>query len=93
MSNKVIKPVSFNITRPDDAEMLAHVKRRNFSGYVKKLIWADIKRQEELKRQKGPVTEPKAEIKPTLEQLVERIKLAGKDINKGTDSGTDSGSN
>jgi hypothetical protein len=46
MSNKVIKPVSFNITKPDDAKMLEHLKNLNFSGYVKKLIWRDMRAQE-----------------------------------------------
>jgi hypothetical protein len=42
--NKVIKSVSFNLTVSDDAEMLKHVKRRNFSGYVKKLILQDLRK-------------------------------------------------
>jgi hypothetical protein len=98
MSNKVIKPVSFNITKGDDALMLAHVKRKNFSGYVKKLIMADIKNKE-----KGSVViEPKEDgklplvitpLRPSLDDLKERIKLASKDINKGTDTGTNSSSN
>lgn len=41
--NKVIKSVGFNITNPDDAEILKAVKRRNFSGYVKKLLLEDIR--------------------------------------------------
>ena len=43
MGNKVIKSVSFNITVLDDKAMLKHVTRKNFSGYVKKLIMADMK--------------------------------------------------
>lgn len=38
--NKVIKPVGFNAVK--DKEILEYVKRRNFSGYVKKLIAADM---------------------------------------------------
>jgi hypothetical protein len=45
--NKVIKSVGFNITNPEDVEILKAVKRRNFSGYVKKLILADLKRKSE----------------------------------------------
>ena len=41
MSNKVIKPVAFNAVK--DKDMINHLKRRNFSGYVKKLIAADMK--------------------------------------------------
>jgi hypothetical protein len=44
MGNKVIKSVSFNLTVSEDAAMLKHFKRRNFSGYVKKLIWADMQK-------------------------------------------------
>lgn len=40
--NKVIKPVSFNITKSNDAAMLKFIARKNFSGYVKKLIMADM---------------------------------------------------
>lgn len=42
MANKVIKSVSFNVTNPEEFQMLKAVKRRNFSGYVKKLIAADL---------------------------------------------------
>lgn len=38
--NKVIKPVGFNAIK--DKAILDHVKRRNFSGYVKSLIAADM---------------------------------------------------
>lgn len=43
MSNKVIKPVAFNAVK--DKDMINHLKRRNFSGYVKKLIAADMKQK------------------------------------------------
>lgn len=36
---KFSKPVAFNEKNEKDRLMLQHVKRRNFSGYVKKLIW------------------------------------------------------
>lgn len=43
MGNKVIKSVSFNQTVADDKAMLKHFSRKNFSGYVKKLIMMDMK--------------------------------------------------
>jgi hypothetical protein len=46
MSNKVIKSVSLNVTNADDAAILKAVKRRNFSGYVKGLILADLRSKE-----------------------------------------------
>ena len=55
MGNKVIKSVSFNQTVSDDKAMLKHFSRKNFSGYVKKLIMQDMK-------EKG--FEPKVEVEP-----------------------------
>ena len=40
--SKFSKPVAFNKKNLKDRIMLQHVKRRNFSGYVKRLIWEDI---------------------------------------------------
>ena len=48
--NKVIKPVSFNKTKDDDKKMLKHLSKRNFSGYVKRLILADIEKREQEKK-------------------------------------------
>ena len=42
-SNKFPKSVSFNLKNASDVAILNHVKKRNFSGYVKKLILADMK--------------------------------------------------
>jgi exopolyphosphatase/pppGpp-phosphohydrolase len=42
MSNKIIKSISFNVTNAEDLIMLKAIKKRNFSGYVKKLIMADL---------------------------------------------------
>lgn len=42
MTNKIVKSVGFNVSNPDEYQMLKYVKRRNFSGYVKKLIAADL---------------------------------------------------
>lgn len=50
MSNKIKKTVSFNITSKLDIEVLEFVKEQNFSGYVKELIVADMrKRKQELR--------------------------------------------
>lgn len=46
VDNKVRKPVSFNRTKKNDIEMLKFLGRRNFSGYVKKLIQADMQERE-----------------------------------------------
>lgn len=40
--NRFSKPVAFNKKNEKDQLILKHVNRRNFSGYVKKLILADI---------------------------------------------------
>lgn len=42
MGRKFPKSVSFNTNNPNDQRILEHVKRRNFSGYVKRLILDDI---------------------------------------------------
>lgn len=81
--NKVVKPVAFNITKPDDVKMLEFLKRRNFSGYVKKLIWQDIKKQEEKKVQNEPIQKPMEPL--TTAQKLEQVKNQLKDIN-GTKS-------
>lgn len=44
-STKTIKPVAFNSKNPKEAAMLKFVKRRNFSGYIKKLIGEDMERR------------------------------------------------
>jgi hypothetical protein len=41
----VVKPVSFNITKADDIKMLKQLEGKNFSGYVKELIKADLIKQ------------------------------------------------
>jgi hypothetical protein len=48
--NKIIKSVAFNTNNEDEAKMVKAIRRRNFSGYVKKLIWADLQTKEEAKR-------------------------------------------
>ena len=41
--NKFPRSVSFNLKNEEDVAILEYVKRRNFSGYVKGLILADMK--------------------------------------------------
>jgi hypothetical protein len=75
--NKIIKSVSFNVTNSDDKKMLDHLKRRNFSGYVKKLIMREIDAQNETK---GIKTEPKPAAaleekkKMTVAERLEQLK-------------------
>lgn len=68
---KFPKSVSFNLKNEDDKKILKHISRRNFSGYVKKLILADIKtnlekketaRQPERKHQEPKTDTNKTEI-------------------------------
>lgn len=40
--NKKIKSVGFNVTNEKDQLILNAIKRRNFSAYVKKLLWDDL---------------------------------------------------
>lgn len=45
-TNKYIKSVSFNIDKEKDIEILKHLKDiKNFSGYVRELIYADLLRR------------------------------------------------
>jgi hypothetical protein len=73
--NKVIKPVSFNITKTDDAAMLKHIARKNFSGYVKKLILADLQSKMQQPEQVEVVTH---EIKQPEPGRLERMRQVTK---------------
>ena len=53
--NRFSKPVAFNRTNTADQQILKHVARRNFSGYVKKLILADMK-QKGIELKKEPIS-------------------------------------
>lgn len=67
--NKVIKSVAFNKTNPEDVAMLKAISRRNFSGYVKKLIAQDLK-------EKGKLTDgPKEELKEEKKEKSAAEKL------------------
>ena len=43
--NRFTKPVAFNKTSEEDQTILTHLEGRNFSGYVKELILADLNHQ------------------------------------------------
>jgi hypothetical protein len=79
--NKVIKPVAFNITNQLEAKMLEHVKRRNFSGYVKELILRDIQSRDEKTPQIEPVCKPGEALTPA-----QRLEQARKNISMGKNS-------
>lgn len=81
--NKVIKSVSFNITNAEDAQILEALKRRNFSGYVKKLIKADLGIKKGQMAQIEAVEVEKEQPKPLtasekMAQMREQMKKAGK---------------
>ncbi|MED2932776.1 hypothetical protein P4308_11720 [Bacillus wiedmannii] len=67
---KFSKPVAFNEKNEKDRLMLQHVKRRNFSGYVKKLIWEDMSLVEVEKEHTNQSEQPKTE---TTGMTVEKI--------------------
>lgn len=48
-ADKRVKSVAFNVKNPEEKDLWKHVSRRNFSGYVKRLIAEDIKRKEAIK--------------------------------------------
>ena len=69
---KTIKSVSFNDKNEEDIKMLKHIARRNFSGYVKKLIMADIKLKEQKKaaeQNKNPPIERRVEGKSVTKEI------------------------
>ena len=73
-SNKFPKSVSFNLKNASDVAILNHVKKRNFSGYVKKLILADMK-------EKGVITEIPTSKKPLSKFERLQTELSRKNVN------------
>lgn len=69
--NKVIKSVSFNKTNPVDEAMLKAISRRNFSGYVKKLILKDLKERDVWKGQSKEAPKEEKSEKSTAQKLEE----------------------
>jgi hypothetical protein len=82
-SNRFAKSVSFNTQNDDDKRILNHIKRRNFSGYVKKLILQDIQSKELAKGMKEPQLIDEAPKKLTLDDLMEELKKAGEPASSG----------
>lgn len=64
--NKHIKSISFNKKNENDNKILKHVARRNFSGYVKKLILADMEAKKQRKEIKQPTPAPTQEKKEAV---------------------------
>lgn len=77
---KTIKTTSFNDRNPNEAAMLKHVKRKNYSGYVKRLIWEDMQRKDAQPDQEVDECAPEMESAPMPEkemsaaERLERLK-------------------
>lgn len=87
--NKFPKSVSFNLNNPSDQLILAHVKRMNFSGYVKKLILSDIK-------SRNDNVNPPLKKEPTLsklEQLKKELNNLTKDVSNDSKKSTNTETN
>lgn len=77
--SKFPKSVSFNLKNPNDLRILEHVKRRNFSGYVKNLILHDIEATQK--------TTSQSKIAP--QSKLERLQSELKHFNQRCESSTD----
>ena len=90
--NRFSKPVAFNRSKEIDKMILKHVARRNFSGYVKKLILADIEAKGKGKLKPTPkaqetppitVVHPEPSIEPDIQPTSsERLEQMKKQIKK-----------
>jgi hypothetical protein len=83
--NRFSKPVAFNNKNETDQTILKHVSRRNFSGYVKKLILADIESRKGQKCENEPIESLKNDmpfLNETAAQKMERLRarIMNKDI-------------
>lgn len=80
--NKRTKPVGFNIKNERDQRMLKYVARRNFSGYVKNLIEADMKAKgkwEEVEKAPAPKKEQKKDAEVNkFDALKDKLKRPSK---------------
>ena len=72
-SNKFPKSVSFNLKNATDQAILKHVKKRNFSGYVKKLILDDM-------AQKGAIIATEKKPLSKLERLQAELNNRADDV-------------
>ncbi|MGH9977951.1 MAG: hypothetical protein ACRD8Z_19260 [Nitrososphaeraceae archaeon] len=82
--NKVVKPTSYNKTNEEDRKILKHVEKKNYNGYVKKLILADMNDNQEEKKKEGN-TKKEQVIKQApltaaekLEKMKEKLKAGSK---------------
>ena len=94
-NHKFSKPVAFNRNNPTDLAILNYVKRRNFSGYVKKLIIADMKAKgaDVPKYEPTKRTNTAAPQNPPNESKLERLKrqlALAQNVNNDPQSDTDS---
>lgn len=86
---KFSKPVAFNEKNEKDRLILKHVKRRNFSGYVKKLLWeamsiekiekANVEQSEQPNMGKAEIKEekkvnPAPKSQPTASERIQQLK-------------------
>jgi hypothetical protein len=58
MANKRAKAVSFNLDKKEEQIMWKYISKRNFSGFVKKLIQEDMKRKAAEKIKEQPKVAP-----------------------------------
>lgn len=88
--NKFPRSVSFNTNNAVDKAILEFMKRRNFSGYVKKLIVADMRAKGiEIPSNTRKVEAPTAPIETKLERLKRQLESA-KNVNNNPQSHSDS---
>lgn len=83
--NKFPKSVSFNLNNVNDQLILKHVKKRNFSGYVKRLILEDMAQKG--KGIEAPVSQETTPSK--LDRLRNELKSRTNNINNHADSSAD----
>ncbi|RKJ63443.1 hypothetical protein D7X33_26025 [Butyricicoccus sp. 1XD8-22] len=83
------KPVAFNKTKAVDIAIIDYVKRKNFSGYVKKLIIADMKNNG-VEVPKKNVTIKTNETKPQQTSLDQLKQQLANHINKSTKNDSNS---
>lgn len=81
--NKFPKSVSFNLKNKTDQAILEYVKKRNFSGYVKKLIVADM-------RDNNVEIASLSEENPSKFEQLKRQLESAKNIDNNTDGNSNS---
>lgn len=82
--NRFSKPVAFNRNNESDKKILDHVKKRNFSGYVKKLILADIALKEANTISVNPKTVQASP--PKQESAADKLARMQEQLQKGTNN-------